>query len=64
MKDEVTKEDEEQFLKALDGHKCEVCHEYKDDVEYCADPYAEDVGGQIVMTYLCVECYNELVMDI
>lgn len=43
---------------------CDRCHEDKDDVEYIANPYDEDVNNEIVMEYLCGNCYQEYCYDI
>tara|TARA_R110000824_G_scaffold33443_2_gene107154 strand:+ start:1653 stop:1841 length:189 start_codon:yes stop_codon:yes gene_type:complete len=55
---------EDRFLDALDGSACDVCGEYKDDVDWELDPYQEDVNGVTYMRWLCVDCYNNLCMEI
>ena len=45
-------------------HDCEECGEYKDDVEYIADPYDEEISGEVNMRYLCAKCQGELAADI
>jgi hypothetical protein len=57
MKEEKSLGD--RFIDALDGHKCDDCEEYKDDVEYVICPYDADIYDKETWCWLCDECYRQ-----
>ena len=46
-----------------DKEPCEVCGT-TNDVEYCINPYYQDMDGEEIWQWLCDDCYNTFVMDI
>lgn len=55
---DITEEDIKEFLDALDGRKCEICGEYKDDVSYEECPSPEDENEDILI-WICDICYQD-----
>jgi len=55
---------EDEFLDALDGHKCESCGQYKEDVEYRENPYNAEIYDDYSEHWLCDNCSWESSMDI
>ncbi len=43
---------------------CEICHNHKEDVEFCLNPYDEDVNNEEIWQHICSSCYDTLVDDI
>jgi hypothetical protein len=41
---------------------CSVCG--REGAEYVADPYAEEMYGEIHMEWLCPDCYHDAAMDV
>jgi hypothetical protein len=39
-------------------NECEHCHKITNDVQYLANPYSEDIHGDIVMEWLCDKCFG------
>ena len=44
--------------------KCDSCHKTKKDVQYCYDPFQEEVYNKKVKTKLCKQCYQSFCEDI
>jgi hypothetical protein len=44
------------FIDTLDGHKCDDCGEYKDDVGYVV--YTSEIYNKEIMAWLCGNCYH------
>ena len=44
--------------------RCDRCHQLKDDVSWCNDPYTEDIHGKKIKVRLCEDCYQESCNDI
>lgn len=61
---DITEEDINEFLDALDGHKCEDCGKYKSDVKYVECPFMMEIHNEKVMGWVCDACYHERGMDI
>lgn len=45
-------------------NKCDICGEYKADVEYTIDPYIEEIYGESIYKNMCDECYQNAIYDI
>jgi len=43
---------------------CDSCHEDKEDVQECEDPYSLDINGESILLNLCDSCYQDRVDDI
>lgn len=44
--------------------ECESCHEKKEGVKNCLDPYLADIHGEELYVNLCDQCYDDKVGDI
>lgn len=57
---------EEYYMKMLEETETEGCCERcgSHNASYIADPYVEEIYGDIQMCWLCDECYNDLCQDI
>jgi hypothetical protein len=47
-------------------HRCYSCKKYfcKEHIEYDADPYASEIGGDNTKVWECFECRKESALDI
>ncbi len=43
---------------------CDRCHETKEDVAECIDPYAREINDEEVLVTLCDNCFSDRVDDI
>lgn len=43
--------------------QCDRCRT-TENVEYCIDPYQEEINEIVVWVYLCPDCYQEYLWDI
>ena len=60
----ITEKDMDDFIYALDGHKCEDCGNYGEDVTYDACPFASEIHGDETPLWLCESCRYDRMMDI
>lgn len=45
-------------------NKCEICGKEGEDVAYEADPFILEIDDEIVMRWLCSQCWQERADDI
>lgn len=45
-------------------HTCDVCKKTKADVEWCVDPYLQELYNDTVECYLCADCYQNKLDEI
>ncbi len=58
-------QDGHEFMPGLPGMvECRRCGKMKPDVTYVANPYDQDIHNEIVMEWLCNDCYQEYCDDI
>lgn len=45
-------------------NKCEICGKEGEDVAYEADPFILEIDDEVVMCWLCSQCWQERADDI
>jgi hypothetical protein len=43
---------------------CESCYKKSEDLDYCTDPFLEEIHGDTTRFWLCYRCWEDSAHDI